>query len=219
MKWKKWFNTHTAYTLVPLGILLVCLVAGPAGLWKVWVAFACVSLLSMVWLYSHIRKMSTQISSTEPKVAYICGALTELPPEMQASVKRFYSRLSDVYKWVSGCHAFVPHEHYDPIAHANFTPTQVYRAEREQVCEHTSVLIVVAIHPSWGGGIEIAWTGECNIPIILLVPAGKSVSRLLRGVPNLAATITYIDDDDAFGQLEYVLRDLRPSAGYRGLVF
>ena len=58
-------------------------------------------------------------------VAYICGPLTELPEEVCEQAKCFYSQLADVCEEVMGERAFVPHEHYDPVAHASFTPQRL----------------------------------------------------------------------------------------------
>jgi hypothetical protein len=56
------------------------------------------------------------------KVPYICGPLTELPPDEQTSVKLFYQHIADVCQKVIGVRAFVPHEHYDPIKNAGYSP-------------------------------------------------------------------------------------------------
>jgi hypothetical protein len=85
------------------------------------------------------------------KRPYVCGPLTELSEAHQERVKKFYSHIADACREVTGVRAFVPHENYDPIKHAKYTPMQVDKAERYQVCECTSCLIVVTIAPSWGG--------------------------------------------------------------------
>ena len=81
------------------------------------------------------------------KSAYICGPLTELPLANQANVKAFYSAIGDLFQAATGIRAFVPHEHYDPIAHAHFMPDAVDGFERLQVCENTSLLVAIAIGP------------------------------------------------------------------------
>ncbi|HRH23899.1 MAG TPA: hypothetical protein PK295_04720, partial [Candidatus Magasanikbacteria bacterium] len=99
------------------------------------------------------------------KVPYICGPLTELDPKDHARIKILYSQLGDVCERVLGVRAFVPHEHYDPIIHASYTPQQIDAAERTQVCENTSLLVVVAEAPSWGGGIEVEMAWRSNVPV------------------------------------------------------
>jgi len=147
------------------------------------------------------------------KSAYVCGPLTELPPETQASVKAFYSAIGDLAKRVTGVRAFVPHEHYDPIAHANFTPATIDAAERKQVCENTSLLIVVAIEPTWGGGIEVEMANQSGVPAVILASREKleerRISRLLRGNPAVMEIIPYRSYAEAITKLEGWLMWLR----------
>ncbi len=152
-------------------------------------------------------------SSTVPRIPYVCGPLTELTPEDQAWVKPFYEAIADVCEEVFGQRAFVPHEHYDPIKHADFTPQDVDTNERHQVCDLTSVLIVVAVAPSWGGGIEVEMSNCSKVPVILLCEKMKlidrKISRLLRGNPAVMRVIVYEDIEDALSQLKNVLLTLR----------
>jgi hypothetical protein len=140
------------------------------------------------------------------KVPYICGPLTELPLEMQGWVRPFYSRIADVCEQEIGKRPFVPHEHYDPIVHAKFLPREVYEKEVHQIREKTSILIVAAVAPSWGGGIEAGIAGLDNIPIILLRPIGKAVSRLLLGIPSIICQIVYDSQENALSVLKNMLR-------------
>jgi len=123
--------------------------------------------------------------------AYICGPLTELEEHTRETAKRFYEHLADTCERVLGIRAFVPHEHYDPIAHAGFTPPEVYEAEESQVREKSSLLIVVTIFgPSWGGGIEVQIANQHSIPVIVLSLTDQKVSRLLRGGPAVCLEVT-----------------------------
>lgn len=133
---------------------------------------------------------------------YICGPLTDLPADLQERIKDLYSQLGDICEEVLGVRAFVPHEHYDPIKHAHYTPHQVDDAERLQVAKGTSVLIVIAESPSWGGGIEVEIAYRSEVPVILLFPSQKKVSRLLRGNPG----ITLQDSYDSFESIPDLLR-------------
>jgi len=108
--------------------------------------------------------------------------------------KEFYATLADDianFPDVSPWRPFVPHEHYDPILHANFTPQQVYRGESAQVCNNTSLLVVVAVAPSWGGGIEVGWAIHSGIPVLILWRNGTKLSRLFQGVPVVSGVIRY----------------------------
>lgn len=139
------------------------------------------------------------------KVPYVCGPLTELPVEMQKLVKSFYSKIADLTEKITGIRGFVPHEHYDPIKHANYEPQEVDVAERHQVCNCTSCLIIVAIAPSWGGGIEVEMANNYGVPAIILCEAEKlaqrKISRLLRGNPAIKAIIAYNSEEEALDLL------------------
>jgi hypothetical protein len=44
-----------------------------------------------------------------------------------------------------------------------------------------------------GNAVEAGWAELANIPAIHLVPDGITLSRLVRGMRNIATTITYTD--------------------------
>ena len=125
------------------------------------------------------------------KPAYICGPLTELNPAKAVLAQDLYSAMADVLKETTGIRAFVPHEHYDPILHANFTAREVYEAESAQVMEHTSLLVIVPIAPSWGGGIEAQMANFADIPAIVVKEDHQKLSRLLMGLPNIKRVVHY----------------------------
>ncbi len=136
------------------------------------------------------------------RIPYICGPLTELPVNFRQPAKHFYEQIADACKEQTGKRAFVPHEHYDPIKHANFSPPDVDKAERKQVCERTSLLIVVAIAPSWGGGIEVEMANKSDVPVLILCHEDKEISRLLRGNPAVTGIIYYSSLEDALRKLK-----------------
>ena len=146
------------------------------------------------------------------KIPYVCGPLTELSVDKQKSVKLFYQHIADVCEKAIGRRAFVPHEHYDPIKHASFTPQDVDKAERHQVCNLTSILIVVTVAPSWGGGIEVEMARENNVPVILLCEKEKlenrKISRLLRGNPAVKSIISYESEVDALKLLQTRIKNV-----------
>ena len=153
---------------------------------------------------------SNSMETENKKSVYICGPLTELSPQEQQEVKSFYAKLADVCKDVTGIRAFVPHEHYDPVQHAYYTPAQVDAAERKQVSEQTSLLLVVTTAPSWGGGIEVEIANTSSIPVIILCERMKleqrRISRLLRGNPAVVSIIPYDTEEEVFEKLQKELK-------------
>lgn len=144
----------------------------------------------------------------DQKSAYICGPLTELSAEEQEGVKALYETIADVFEEMTGVRAFVPHEHYDPIKHAHYTPQEVDAAERAQVCTQTSLLVVIAIAPSWGGGIEVEMANQNGVPVVILYPFGKKISRLLKGNPAVVEIISYCHREDAIEKFRTLLPKL-----------
>ena len=102
------------------------------------------------------------------KIPYVCGPLTELPSDLMESIKNFYTEIGDLFKDLIGERAFVPHEHFDPIKFAHFTPKEIDNVERDQVCNKTSVVIAVYVAPSWGSGIEVEMARQSDVPVIIL---------------------------------------------------
>ncbi|SRR3990167_10940707 len=142
------------------------------------------------------------------KVAYVCGPLTELSAELAQVAKTFYERIGDACQEITGVRAFVPHEHFDPLKHPNFTPREVDEAERNQVCKKTSVLIVAPIAPSWGGGIEVEMANQSNVPVIIICKKDKRISRLLKGNPAVKLIIEYSTQDQAILRLKRGIESL-----------
>lgn len=143
------------------------------------------------------------------KIPYVCGPLTELPARTQQRVKDFYVSIADICKETIGKRAFVPHENFDPIRHENFSPRNVDKKERKQIYDRTSLLIIVAITPSWGGGIEVEMANRSHVPAVLLYKKGKKISRLLRGNPSIKHTIIYQTPNGALRELRKFLGNLK----------
>lgn len=152
------------------------------------------------------------MTDANQKSIYISGPLTELSPENQISVKKFYERLTDICKEVTGTRAFVSHEYYDPLKNPDYTPQQVDAAERKQLCDNSSLVIAVPVAPSWGGGIEIEMANTKGVPVILLCEekrlAERKISRLLLGNPAVRQIIIYQDEQDAFTKIKKALQKL-----------
>jgi hypothetical protein len=123
-------------------------------------------------------------------------------------VKSFYVQLADACQHAVQIRGFVPHEVYDPIKMANVRDKVVFHDEREIVTTKTSVLIVCAIMPTWGGGMEVAWANEYSVPIIILVPGNKKISRLLTGGPMVFDVLHYSTEEQALLLLKTALLEL-----------
>lgn len=151
--------------------------------------------------------------SVDEKTAYICGPLTELSTHEKIRAKELYERIAGIYQDVTGVRAFVPHEHCDPVEHATLTPSEVDAVERRQVCELTTILVVVALAPSWGGGIEVEMANQSGVPVLILHPEGKNISRLLKGNPAVDRIVKYSDEEEAIAIVENIFMELFATMG------
>ena len=136
------------------------------------------------------------------KSVYVCGPLTGLGEEEGGRLRSLYVVFADLCEELLGVRAFVPHEHYDPIANPDATPKEIDLAERQQVTERSWCLVTVADEASWGGGIEVEMANNAGIPVILMSRVGVKVSRLLRGNPSIFGWIVYTDEKNALQLLD-----------------
>lgn len=148
-------------------------------------------------------------SAMTQKVPYICGPIRELSVEERPQILKFYERIADAFK---GMTPFVPHQRFDPDNYVDFTPHDIDGVERDQVCNKTSLLVVVAVAPSWGGGIEVEMANNNHVPVIILCEREKlnnrRISRLLLGNPAVKKVIEYDIQDEAIKKLEHWIDNL-----------
>ncbi|OGZ69514.1 MAG: hypothetical protein A3D44_03815 [Candidatus Staskawiczbacteria bacterium RIFCSPHIGHO2_02_FULL_42_22] len=165
--------------------------------------FASAGLCKPWWLINNERGLT--VIQNLKRAPYICGGLTGLREGIKKSAKVFYERVAEALEDITGQRPFVPHKHYDPEEHKDFTPAQVDAAERQQVCCHTSVVIAVTLAPSWGGGIEVEMANHAGVPVILLCQEymldQRLISRLLRGNPAVKMVILYANESQAIAKL------------------
>ena len=136
-------------------------------------------------------------------IFYIAGALTG----MSEVVKQRYVQLSDLVASQKGMFAYAPHLHgTDPVRHPHVTPEEVRDIDFmfSAVVPHGHLnCLAPAAH---GNAIEAAWAELMGIPSIYLVPQGVTLSRLVRGMHNIRATIVYEDfEKDALPEVAKVI--------------
>jgi len=137
---------------------------------------------------------------------YIAGALTRLE-DQKLNLKDFYTKIGHLCRSF-GIEAFVPHEHFDPINHPDFTPKEVYQREFEEVTT-ADLMIAYVGEPSLGTGSEIEMAKNSNSTIILVSEKDKKVSRLVRGNPAVKYEVVFEDEDEALSQLKEILEKIK----------
>lgn len=123
-------------------------------------------------------------------IFYLAGGLTGMSEE----IKSRYGDLSDLVASQEGMFGYAPHLHgTDPVAHPHVTPEEV------RDIDYLFAVVIPDFHLNcWypiahGNAVEAGWAELANIPAIHLVPEGITLSRLVRGMRNIAATIVYKD--------------------------
>ena len=132
---------------------------------------------------------------------YVSGALTHAPNP--GEVKGFYEAIGRLCR-EKGLEPYVPHLNTDPVKHPQVTPREVYKTDKHHVSTSDLIISYVGL-PSIGVGIEIGWAETLDIPVILLFEENERVSRLARGIPNLAAEIRFRDFEHALALLGDIL--------------
>lgn len=136
------------------------------------------------------------------------GPLTDL--SNPTKTKKFYKKLADIASnsGVDWFWAFM--NGTDPVVNPNVPPADVYHLDINQLAKST-IMVAYVGEPSTGTGIEIEYAHDHGIPVVLLYPRHKKISRMLRGCPGIIKEIVYKDDLDAFSQLNAFLKSLKES--------
>ncbi len=142
-------------------------------------------------------------------MAYISGALTDMPEARRALLRRLYEDIGECCQ-MFGLEPYLPHVYGDPVRMADKTPQEIDRIDRQAV---TLCYLLVAYvgESSTGVGIEIEMAYHANKPVVLLCEQTKLdarlISRLVRGNPAVKAVIAFTNYEDALMQLKSFLRD------------
>jgi 2'-deoxynucleoside 5'-phosphate N-hydrolase len=139
-------------------------------------------------------------------IAYIAGALTDLPTDLHAPLRKFYEDIGDLCDEL-GFTGLVPHRWGDPLTIKDATPEFIDKHDREQLAT-ASVLIAYVGRPSLGTGIEIEIAHRNKKPIILYEKdrlEQRLISRFVRGNPSVVAQIAFTNYEDAKAQLRVLL--------------
>ncbi len=132
---------------------------------------------------------------------YISGALTGIKNSIE--IKAFYEAIGSLSQEM-GFQAYVPHLKTDPTNNPDVSPRQVFEIDKHQVSTSDLVVAYLGI-PSFGVGMELAYTEMNDIPLILLYERGKNISRFPRGIPTVISEIQFSSYEDALAQLRRIL--------------
>jgi HJR/Mrr/RecB family endonuclease len=94
---------------------------------------------------------------------------------------------------------------YSEAALAQLTPRGVYRQELRKI-EKSDVLILHCGMPSTGVGVAFEWAIAYAVPVVLLIPSDRPVSRALLSRPGLKYEVSFSEPSDLHADLTGALK-------------
>jgi transcriptional regulator with XRE-family HTH domain len=140
----------------------------------------------------------------KPLRAYVSGALTGAE---RADAHDLYEAAAEVLR-AHGLTAYVPHMATDPVMHPTIAADAVYQRDRSEVV--TADLVVAFVgRPSFGVGMELELAAAALVPILLVIPEGFRVSRMVTGgAARVYGPVSFSDTATLRTALERALPDI-----------
>lgn len=147
------------------------------------------------------------------KLAYFASALTGLDDaerELLFGEATFVRGACEQHRTL----LYEPSHYTDPIGRPDITAAQVYATDRKQVL-NADVVILQARYPSFGAGQELEIAAQGGIPVLLLVPDGKRVSRMVLGAYARIFEVRYSNHHSLLAGLHEALPQALAAANMR----
>lgn len=124
------------------------------------------------------------IDSGPPLTAYFASALTGLTKKQKREIESLDQKIDEIcnsYKSYSIA-LYRPRMNTDPVENPDVPNRDVYEIDRERVVT-ADLLILAAIFPSLGAGMELQLAHQSCKSVILLKKEGQPLSRMVSGCP------------------------------------
>jgi 2'-deoxynucleoside 5'-phosphate N-hydrolase len=149
--------------------------------------------------------------SAHPLLAYFASALTDLKEDQRKELWALDEKVHEVcnnydsYPLV----LYRPRTKTDPLQNPDVPPRQVYEIDQEHVAT-ADFLILAAIFPSLGAGMELQLAYQACNCVILIKKKGQVLSRMVLGCPVRQEIVEYTDLSDLESQLRAAIDSLLP---------
>jgi transcriptional regulator with XRE-family HTH domain len=143
-----------------------------------------------------------------PFRAYLASALTGLSREARQLVISAHAAIKLACSQL-GITVYDPMDHTDPTAYSAIPAKDVFMIDRRQVLS-ADLLIALITEPSFGEGMELELARSTLLPVLLVVPKDKSVSKMVTGSPGVKHTVTFESVEDVTAEVLKGLRILTP---------
>lgn len=128
------------------------------------------------------------------RIVYFASALTALDAAEREIVFRDADLARSVCEEMSA-YLYEPRHYTDPVSHDDLSPAQVYAVDRRQV-SNSNAVIMDCRFDSFGAGQELEIATQSGIGVVLLIPGGAKVSRMVRGAHARIREVSFQSDAD-----------------------
>lgn len=151
------------------------------------------------------------IDDGPPFIAYFASALTGLSPRQEKEIITLDEKVSDICKKYNrySVALYRPREYTSPKDHASLSHREVYETDRLRVTT-SELLILAAIFPSLGAGMELQLAHQSCSSVILLRKKDVELSRMVTGCPVPLKEVVYSNLKDLEGKLINAMNEVLP---------
>src|SRR6266700_1227345 len=152
------------------------------------------------------------IETGPPIIAYFASALTGLVDADKKEIEDLDERVDRICRSYTTYPLVLyrPRKTTSPTENPDIPARGVYDIDQQRVAS-AHIVILAAIFPSLGAGMELQLALQSGTTVILINKHGQKVSRMVLGCPGAIERIEYSDLDDLERQLVTLLDHLLPS--------
>jgi len=149
--------------------------------------------------------------SAHPLLVYFASALTGLNEDQRRELWALDEKAHEVCNGYDSYPLVLyrPRTKTDPLQNPDVPPREVYEIDQEHVAT-ADFLILAAIFPSLGAGMELQLAYQACNSVILIKKKGQVLSRMVLGCPVRQEIVEYTDLSDLEGELRTAIDRLLP---------
>jgi transcriptional regulator with XRE-family HTH domain len=149
--------------------------------------------------------------SANPLMAYFASALTGLNPKQRKELWALDEKVHQVCNSYDSYPLVLyrPRTKTDPVENRDIPARKVYEIDQEHVAT-ADLLILAAIFPSLGAGMELQLAYQACTCVILIKKKDQELSRMVLGCPVRLEIVEYTDLSDLESELRAAIDKLLP---------
>lgn len=154
----------------------------------------------------------TEIEQGPSIIAYFASALTGLVGEPKKEIEDLDERIDHIFRRYSAypIALYRPRKRTSPTDNPDIPARDVYEIDQQRVAS-AHLVILAALYPSLGAGMELQLALQSGTTVILLSKKDQAVSRMVLGCPAAIEKVEYADLNDLEEQLIKLMDQIMPS--------